>query len=255
METQALLAPDATPPPGQSRARVLDLLRAAGSPLGVHEVADRARLHPEYRPVPPGRAGRQPKRSAPGSVRCSPAPTADRPLPPGTSRPQDSRDPVQANISRPIGQWLTSPCDSRRKTGRPIYAQVTSERTATFRDHWRRDADGGGQQARTCRHAGRSCRGSQHACQLAVHHLGLGRELDLEPPASGALRLARLTVGIAGCALPDSWADDAAVLLGTGRLRPDPERHGRPFEAGLKNLSQFTSRSGAGTAGRGRPAR
>ena len=29
----------------------------------------------------------------------------------------------------------------------------------------------------------------------------------------------------------------------------------RRFEAGLKNLSPFTSRSGAGTAGRGRPAR
>jgi predicted ArsR family transcriptional regulator len=46
METQALLAPDATSPPGHSRARVLDLLRAAGSPLGVHEVADRTGLHP-----------------------------------------------------------------------------------------------------------------------------------------------------------------------------------------------------------------
>ena len=46
METQALLAPDATSPPGHSRARVLDLLRAEGSLLGVHEVADRAGLHP-----------------------------------------------------------------------------------------------------------------------------------------------------------------------------------------------------------------
>jgi predicted ArsR family transcriptional regulator len=46
MDTQALLAPDAGSPPGQSRARVLDLLRTAGSPLGVHEVADRTGLHP-----------------------------------------------------------------------------------------------------------------------------------------------------------------------------------------------------------------
>jgi predicted ArsR family transcriptional regulator len=46
MVTQGLLAPDATSPPGHSRARVLDLLRATGSPLGVDEVADRTGLHP-----------------------------------------------------------------------------------------------------------------------------------------------------------------------------------------------------------------
>lgn len=45
MDVRALLAPDAEPPLGQSRARVLDLLRAAGSPLGVQKVADQARLH------------------------------------------------------------------------------------------------------------------------------------------------------------------------------------------------------------------
>ena len=46
METQALLAPDAGAPLGESRARVLDLLRAAGGPLGVQEVAEQAGLHP-----------------------------------------------------------------------------------------------------------------------------------------------------------------------------------------------------------------
>jgi predicted ArsR family transcriptional regulator len=46
MDIQALLATNAGPPPGQNRARVLDLLRTAGSPLGVHEVADRTGLHP-----------------------------------------------------------------------------------------------------------------------------------------------------------------------------------------------------------------
>jgi predicted ArsR family transcriptional regulator len=45
MDVQALLAPDAGPPLGHSRARVLDLLRAAGSPLGVQDVAGRAGLH------------------------------------------------------------------------------------------------------------------------------------------------------------------------------------------------------------------
>ncbi|SRR5579875_3809799 len=46
MDMQALLAPDAGTPLGESRARVLDLLRAAGRPLGVQEVAEQAGLHP-----------------------------------------------------------------------------------------------------------------------------------------------------------------------------------------------------------------
>jgi predicted ArsR family transcriptional regulator len=46
MDVQALVAPDTGAPLGQTRARVLDLLREAGSPLGVQEVADRTGLHP-----------------------------------------------------------------------------------------------------------------------------------------------------------------------------------------------------------------
>ena len=46
MDLRGLLAPDARAPLGESRARVLDQLRAAGSPLGVQEVADQAGLHP-----------------------------------------------------------------------------------------------------------------------------------------------------------------------------------------------------------------
>lgn len=46
MDVQDLLAPDARAPLGESRARVLDLLRAAGRPLGVQEVAEQAGLHP-----------------------------------------------------------------------------------------------------------------------------------------------------------------------------------------------------------------
>jgi predicted ArsR family transcriptional regulator len=46
MDAQALLTPDAGPSLGQSRAHVFDLLRAAGSPAGVQEIADRAGLHP-----------------------------------------------------------------------------------------------------------------------------------------------------------------------------------------------------------------
>lgn len=46
MDVQALLAPDAGSPLGESRARVLDLLRAAGEPLGVQQVSEQAGLHP-----------------------------------------------------------------------------------------------------------------------------------------------------------------------------------------------------------------
>jgi predicted ArsR family transcriptional regulator len=46
MDAHALLSPDADLPLGQSRAHVLDLLRAAGSPVGVQEIAGRAGLHP-----------------------------------------------------------------------------------------------------------------------------------------------------------------------------------------------------------------
>jgi len=45
MDAKALLAPDTGPPLGQSRARILDLLRAEDAPLGVREVADRTGLH------------------------------------------------------------------------------------------------------------------------------------------------------------------------------------------------------------------
>jgi len=53
----------------------------------------------------------------------------------------------------------------------------------------------------------------------------VGRELDVEPSAPAALRLARATVqSIAGDRLPASWTDEEAVLLGTGRLRLDAEQ-------------------------------
>ena len=73
MDVQALLAPDAGAPLGQSRAHVLDLLRAAGSPAGVREIADQAGLHPNTARfhldalVDAGLAARAPKeRTTPG---------------------------------------------------------------------------------------------------------------------------------------------------------------------------------------------
>jgi predicted ArsR family transcriptional regulator len=46
MDMQALLTPDTGSPLGQSRAQVLELLRSAGSPLRVQEIAERSGLHP-----------------------------------------------------------------------------------------------------------------------------------------------------------------------------------------------------------------
>ena len=46
MDTEQLLAPEDTSPLGRSRADVLDMLRAADSPLGIREVAQRMGLHP-----------------------------------------------------------------------------------------------------------------------------------------------------------------------------------------------------------------
>jgi predicted ArsR family transcriptional regulator len=73
MDAQALLTPDRDPGLGQTRAHVLDLLRAAGSPSGVREIADRAALHPNTARfhldalVDAGLAARAPKpRTAPG---------------------------------------------------------------------------------------------------------------------------------------------------------------------------------------------
>ncbi len=46
MDAEQLLAPENMSPLGRSRADVLDMLRAAGGPLGVREVAQRMGLHP-----------------------------------------------------------------------------------------------------------------------------------------------------------------------------------------------------------------
>jgi predicted ArsR family transcriptional regulator len=46
MNARELLAPDVSAPLGRSQGRVLELLREAGTPLGVQEVASRCGLHP-----------------------------------------------------------------------------------------------------------------------------------------------------------------------------------------------------------------
>jgi|SRR4051794_19872800 predicted ArsR family transcriptional regulator len=46
MDAEQLLAPEDTSPLGRSQAEVLEMLRAADGPLGVREVAQQMRLHP-----------------------------------------------------------------------------------------------------------------------------------------------------------------------------------------------------------------
>ncbi|WP_188943533.1 maleylpyruvate isomerase N-terminal domain-containing protein [Nakamurella endophytica] len=60
------------------------------------------------------------------------------------------------------------------------------------------------------------------AVEVAVHHLDVGRGPAVDPPAPDALALARRTVEeLCGAALPASWPDARAVLLGTGRVDGD----------------------------------
>jgi uncharacterized protein (TIGR03083 family) len=60
------------------------------------------------------------------------------------------------------------------------------------------------------------------AVELAVHHLDLGRDLDLPPPAPAALHLTRRTVeALARADAPRTWPDETVALLGTGRVTPD----------------------------------
>src|SRR5215472_2732330 len=102
MDMQALLAPDVGSPLGQSRAEVLELLRTAGSPLGVQEIADRTGLHPNTARfhldglVEAGLATREPRaRTTPGR-------------PSMAYRATDSSGPAGGRRYRLLAQILTS---------------------------------------------------------------------------------------------------------------------------------------------------
>jgi predicted ArsR family transcriptional regulator len=102
MDVQALLAPDTGVPLGQSRGRVLDLLRAAGSPLGVQEVAHRTGLHPNtarfhlHGLAEAGLAVREPQsRATPGR-------------PSMAYRATDDGDPAGGRRYRLLAEMLTS---------------------------------------------------------------------------------------------------------------------------------------------------
>jgi hypothetical protein len=68
------------------------------------------------------------------------------------------------------------------------------------------------------------------AVELAVHHLDLGPELIMAPPAPAALDLARQTVEqLAGGSFPPGTPATEVILVGTGRVPPPPD-------AGLADL-------------------
>src|SRR5438876_8675732 len=103
MDVHALLTPDAGAPLGQSRAHVLDLLRAAGSPAGVKDIADQAGLHPNTARfhldalVDTGLAARAPKeRTTPGR-------------PSVAYRAVAGGEPLGRRRYRPLAAMLTSP--------------------------------------------------------------------------------------------------------------------------------------------------
>jgi hypothetical protein len=71
------------------------------------------------------------------------------------------------------------------------------------------------------------------AVELAVHHLDLGRDLDVAPPTAESLRLARATVeALAGSPLPGAWSDRRCVLVGTGRATLTAEARAAAGPAG-----------------------
>ena len=63
------------------------------------------------------------------------------------------------------------------------------------------------------------------AAELAVHHLDLMVALSLEGPTTASLQIARRTVeSLLGSALPETWSDEEAVLVGWGRTPPTSEQ-------------------------------
>jgi predicted ArsR family transcriptional regulator len=150
VDTSALLAPDGGAPLGRSRARVLDVLRAAGSPLGVLQVADRTGLHPNTARfhldalAEAGLASRAPQaRSAPGRPSITYAATGG---PAGERRyrllaqmltslitgllPQPER--AAAEAGREWGAYLTEPPPPYRRPGASEAIEKLAEVTAAL---------------------------------------------------------------------------------------------------------------------------
>ena len=224
MDTEQLLAPEDAPPLGRSRADVLDMLRAADGPLGVREVAQRMRLHPNTARfhlealVEAGLAVRETEdRETPGRPRIGYQATADGP--PGRRRYRllaemlttliagTVPDPAEAaeEAGREWGAYLTEqPLPYQRVTAAQAIAKLTAiMEELGFAPQPEAGADGG--QYRLCL---RQCPfrevAQRHKDVICSLHLGLMRGAlsrmrapvtadRLDPFVEPSLCVARLT--------------------------------------------------------------
>src|SRR2546429_6825382 len=127
MDVQALLTPDAGAPLGQSRAHVLDLLRAAGSPAGVKDIADQAGLHPNTARfhldalVDAGLAARAPKeRTTPGRPSM-----AYRAVAGGETMGRRGPRPLAPKLPTPPSGLLPQPREAAREAGPALGRDLT----------------------------------------------------------------------------------------------------------------------------------
>ena len=224
MDTEQLLAPEDVSPLGRSRADVLDMLRAADGPLGVREVAQRMRLHPNTARfhlealVEAGLAVRETEdRETPGRPRIGYQATADGP--PGRRRYRllaemlttliagTVPDPAEAaeEAGREWGAYLTEqPLPYQRVTAAQAIAKLTAiMEELGFAPQPEAGADGG--QYRLCL---RQCPfrevAQRHQDVICALHLGLIRGAlarmrapvtadRLDPFVEPSLCVARLT--------------------------------------------------------------
>lgn len=133
MDRQALTDPDPVHPIGESRARVLHLLRAAPAPLGVQEVASQAGLHPNTARfhldglVTAGLARRQPEeRDQPGRPR-----TVYRATPSDVVAGRRSYRLLAEILTSLLAGVLPEPSDAAVEAGR-AWGRYLTDRPAPF---------------------------------------------------------------------------------------------------------------------------
>ncbi|WGW12158.1 maleylpyruvate isomerase N-terminal domain-containing protein [Saxibacter everestensis] len=72
------------------------------------------------------------------------------------------------------------------------------------------------------------------AVELAIHHLDMMQELQIEGPTPRSLELTRATISaLLEAELPTSWDDTTCVLLGTGREAPKAKQAAELDRLGL----------------------
>ena len=224
MDAAQLLAPEDSSPLGRSRADVLDMLRAAGGPLGVREVAQQLGLHSNTARfhleglVAAGLAARETEdRETPGRPRIAYRAVADDPG--GRRRYRLLAEMLTSLIAGTMPEPGEAAAEAGREWGaylteqpppyhRPTAAAAVATLTAVMADLGfapRAEADGG--QYRLCL---RQCPfrevAQQHQDVICALHLGLIQGAlarmrapvtadRLDPFVEPSLCIARLTAG------------------------------------------------------------